>query len=390
MEARVSELRLIVARDRSGRGSIRPTPRPGDAWDEYAAALLKLNQARAFSELRNKFETGLKEIKNGVPPDLAREALAPYGDVFVHLKRGAASIPGSRPAPIAAAGSPAPVGLSLNFLVSLSLWEARRLRESGSHDEAAELLVDLLIFAGDLARAGSWTEYGRAKEIWSRALDELKDLLLTRRISPGELKTLGPILLELERTLPSQSALMQRVLLSIGEAMCRDGGYVVSPGSDVPDPSSAPDQTNWRYGFSRRLTCATAFLWLDSWIQRLSDVDQLPWRDVRSLQTEFVRDLKSFPNGVARRLGSFWGVAPDLGYGIRIALTRQRLLGMVSTGLLSGSFPELPDPFGEKLQAAKTEKGFRVWSVGSDGIDKGGVGEWQHRRDQNIVVEVGN
>ena len=52
--------------------------------------------------------------------------------------------------------------------------------------------------------------------------------------------------------------------------------------------------------------------------------------------------------------------------------------------VLHGGAAWLDDPFGGKLLS----DGAKVWSVGADGIDGGGVGAWNPASTGDIVLEL--
>jgi hypothetical protein len=54
----------------------------------------------------------------------------------------------------------------------------------------------------------------------------------------------------------------------------------------------------------------------------------------------------------------------------------------------NGDVLGLDDPFGGKLLVSKGESRLKIWSVGSDGVDDGGVGEWTPGKGKDIVLEV--
>jgi hypothetical protein len=249
----------------------------------------------------------------------------------------------------------------LGFLV---LWEAVRSEED-KPDEAAELLIDLMVFAGDLERGGTSSDQRLADKLWDFALDELVDLLATRRLSVEELNVLARTLPELERSLPSTAALLKRMVLSVEESFVRDGDHTVYvEGIGMYRPSGT-GQREWRYGYSGRLAAATAVLWLDEWVGRFSDIDRLTWGEVRQLQDQFARDTTSFRNDTARTLAPSFN--PEQARVRREIIARLRLLSMAVSILRTGSCPEMPDPFGTTMQKLETPDGIKLWSAGGAG-----------------------
>ena len=54
---------------------------------------------------------------------------------------------------------------------------------------------------------------------------------------------------------------------------------------------------------------------------------------------------------------------------------------------LTGNVPDLEDPFGDTLRHAPSEDRLRIWSLGRDGQDNGGEGEWIPIEPE-IVIEI--
>jgi hypothetical protein len=146
-------------------------------------------------------------------------------------------------------------------------------------------------------------------------------------------------------------------------------------------------QRIWRYGYSKRLLCASLFLWLDSWVIRMVDMDQLSWVQLEARRREFGGDLEDSPSSVATRRSLLFDPTSDSE--IRRVRSRMRLLSMAATGLRTGDPGVKKDPFGDAMHFARTEKSFKLWSVGYDGVDQNGSGDWEGGRDADMVLEVG-
>jgi hypothetical protein len=54
--------------------------------------------------------------------------------------------------------------------------------------------------------------------------------------------------------------------------------------------------------------------------------------------------------------------------------------------LATGEMPNLADPFGDKLLYNQEGGKPKIWSIGSDGTNQNGVGNWQGRPD--MVLEI--
>jgi hypothetical protein len=275
--------------------------------------------------------------------------------------------------------------LAANFMTSLALWESRRLRQAGHSDEASELLVDVMIFCGDRARGEGRREISGAARDWDRSQTELRDLLLTNTMSKAALAALQHNLQALDGTLYSYAAYLRRALPRIGEQILRDGAYHDSDEDGSQGVEPVPGQSSWKYGFSSRLTCSTAYLWIDSWVARLSDVDRLPWKTVVELRRECGEFVDSTRNPVAMKF--FMAFEPETVREKRTIEARHRLLLALTGYLLTGSVPELSDPYGDKLRSREMDGVLRIWSLAMDGEDQEGEGSWEEPYRKDLPIE---
>lgn len=389
MEQRVAALRSQVADSKETRGRVRAEADPGDSWEEYAAALAPLTDNKAFSRLRNQLDgyrripiPGIDEERGEelapLTADQTQQVLAPYSESLRHLRGGTRRVPGERPAQLRMTLD---FHLSATFLKALALWEARRLREVGRSDEASEWLLDILIFASDCTRGQGRGGHYLDGRYWDGSLSELRDLLLSKTLSAPAMTSLKQSLQSLNGTLYSHAAYLRRNLLTIGEQILRDGAY-----QEEFRYSPVSGQNSWRFGFSSRLTSTTAYLWADSWVGRLSEVDRLSWKDLQSMRAEFRAYVDSTRNPVAESLDDQF--SPESIRQKRVAQARIGLLSALAGYLQAGSVPGTADPFGDKLRHLEEEGTLRIWSLGTDGVDQGGVGDWDHPHIKDLVIEL--
>jgi len=67
--------------------------------------------------------------------------------------------------------------------------------------------------------------------------------------------------------------------------------------------------------------------------------------------------------------------------------TELRLLQAAARWRATGQALDLADPFGDKLLHDEKDGTFRVWSVGPDGVDDHGDGEWKSGSGKDIVLQ---
>jgi len=75
----------------------------------------------------------------------------------------------------------------------------------------------------------------------------------------------------------------------------------------------------------------------------------------------------------------------------REALARLRLIRAAAGFLNKGSLAEMEDPLGTHLLQSQNSAKTRIWSVGRDGKDDGGLGGWPSsyaQWDWDIVFEI--
>jgi hypothetical protein len=67
-------------------------------------------------------------------------------------------------------------------------------------------------------------------------------------------------------------------------------------------------------------------------------------------------------------------------------LAHLRLLRAATAVLATGEMPAIADPFGENLRFKREGNESKIWSIGSDGVDQNGTGNWEGRPD--VVIEL--
>jgi hypothetical protein len=63
------------------------------------------------------------------------------------------------------------------------------------------------------------------------------------------------------------------------------------------------------------------------------------------------------------------------------------MLRMAVHARATGKPLDLDDPFGAKLRTEEKDGKLRIWSIGPDGVDDGGAGEWK-TDVKDIVLEL--
>ena len=100
---------------------------------------------------------------------------------------------------------------------------------------------------------------------------------------------------------------------------------------------------------------------------------------------EMDREIQGLANPVARFMIPRLLLGHRAGRERRVQLT---LLRVAAHYRATGEILDLDDPFGAKLITSKTGDHLKVWSVGRDGVDDGGLGDWRHTSGRDIVLDV--
>lgn len=384
MEMRVAELRQEIEGLTPTRPALRGTAIQGNAWTEYAAA--------ANAESREDI-TGLNEILEGPNTDLrdADDLIRKYSPGAVHLRKGACCCEVRLPEL-----NLIDLNQSVNYpdlTFGILKLRARVLRRMGSTLAAAEILLDIAQVGLDIGRDRDGAGERAALEVQVFAYPELRDLLLSDRGTPEEFAEIGRQLELLDRAWIRHGPTYLNRSLAMGiKFLDNDLPHYALTGS-----LENPPLRDWRHLYSRRLMLVDAFEAWNRWHRRLSGCDALRQAEFEGLLQEVRAEAAGTSNALLRAIlaqpeGFFDGALLDFNRERRAQL---RLLRAVAHYRASGEVLALEDPFGGILRSRREGGTLRLWSVGADGKDDGGVGGWEPRPDgrklehvPDIVVEI--
>ena len=358
LEKRVPEL-IAEARGRDPRRPVlRGEAVPGNAWTDYgpvvagAKALPKFDlgefMARGPKADRAKVEAVVaanEALLDGVRAG-ARRAEGTYP---LHFEKGfAADIPGL---------------ISCHNLTNLAVCKARFLRETGKEAEARDLLLDALQFAGDLGRNTLLIAEMISLAQLGTLFEELKELPPDPEFARALAVLDGAFPAHADSML-NEHACMAAGLFGMGHAALADlgetGGMLVA----------------WRYGFSQRLMFVDAVEAHRDLLRRMAETSTLPWGELACARREIDASTEASKNPLVRIM------VPGLTSSERAGRERRAQLRLLRR--YHGEAGPLDDPFGAQLLS----DGAKVWSVGPDGVDDAGKGDWRPPKTGDIVLEL--
>jgi hypothetical protein len=221
----------------------------------------------------------------------------------------------------------------------------------------------------------------------SIAMDELRDLVSANRMTREAYQELERELALLDQGFPREAEGWAIEAIKAG-LFYQEKGSVEAVLDALGRSEGKP---TWRYAFSDRLVLIDAFQTDRFWHRRLSDAAGKPWREAREVLQEIAAEERISNNPVLRRGG---GLADLFVAGstsrnhFREFRAQLRLLRSAAAYRAAGDIPALEDPYGDKILSSSTGARLKIWSVGADGIDDGGTGEWYRWKGKDLVLEL--
>lgn len=347
------------AKDAS-RPVLRGQAEPGNAADDYKLAFAEMGKIKGMGELG-----GLVEKSPKADPELGRKALALSGPLLDHLRRGAGR-----------AGSRFPyeweqgMGMNVGGLIdcqraaNVAVLAARSRAEEGKPREAAALLLDACQMGRDMAGDGVMISEMIGSAVLYLGLREIRDLLVDGKFDAEAIADLEAGLAVLDGSFPRHARSLENESMSIGVGMCTEA-----------------DKSGWGV---TRLLHTNAYEGASRCLHRAARAQDLPWAEAQREFTAAEGEAKSSWNPLVRIM------APSLAGQSKVGRERLAHLRLVRTALrfrASGEVPAFADPFGTTLKSSRDGDLLRVWSVGKDGVDDGGLGGWK-ADGKDIVVDV--
>jgi hypothetical protein len=379
MQQSLQELRSMSDLRNGPRPVLRGTAVPGNAWEDYSPALTIMKSAPT-SVLRESVDRTPKADRAKL-----EAALATHGKALDGLRKGAMRADGIyRLKWEEGFSADIPGLLQSQNLTNLAVCRSRLLIEEGKSREAAELLLDTCQFAHDLGYNQMLISEMISLALYGIALEELRDLVLHGNLSGADLAEIARELEILDRSFPKNGDSMLNEAMLAGYHFLKADGSPRELYSGV-DGSLEWDYFVWRSLLPQRLIGADAFFTELDYMKRFAEADEQSWGTSQAVVLKSQAEMVKLKNPVSRVLLPGLTSSSQAG---RDRRTQLRLLRIAAQYRATGEILELEDPFGAKLLSSVYGGTLKVWSVGKDGVDDGGKGQWKPDRGPDIVLDV--
>lgn len=368
MEDSIARLRLEAQRRSTVRAVPGGTAVPGNAWDEYGKALTKVGALVDENQLTDFLDSG----KN---PQEVRQTLRDRADALELLHRGAHRSDGGYVYAWQLGRDLRMPGTleESRALALLAAAKARILVEQGQVHEAADVLVDTSMFGSDMGRNGGLASSFIGITVQDVAFKEARNLIDSGKLTRKEMVEFAERLEVLDRDFPKLGPAFVNSAMGLGIDMLR--------GSDSTTSILGPLGS----GLSARAVSADAFHEIEGFMRRAEKWDDLPFSIAHKEAIQITEELRSSPNPLTRQnVANIDYVMPPH----RESLAHLRLVRAAAIYRITGNVPELDDPLGDKLLHKADNGTVKIWSIGRNQKDDGGLGTWNDTTRQDILLEI--
>ena len=375
MTDRIDQLRLEASSRKLPRSALRGKLVEGNAWDEYNLAI---DDAGRWTDDQNgalfaRFVNGEK----GVDRAKVEKLVASHAGALEHLRRGAQRSDGQYPYQWQrGATMELPSLLASRRLANAAAAQARIWTEQGRTQDAADILLDASVFARDLATNGTLLSSLIGYALNSITFEELRHLILSGRLTQKQLSDLAQKLEVVDKDLPGLGTIFSNETMLFGTTL--------QAGIPTNELLTFLKRGELRAALSSRATLAEAFEIKESYVNRFLKLERMNYMAARQEENAIETDAVSSPNAFVRL--SMYSVSKSA-TAHREAVAHVRLLRAGASFLATGKMPTIPDPFGTNLLHKQEAGKTRIWSLGTDGSNQNGAGNWEGKPD--MVLEIG-
>lgn len=373
MEQDLAAMRGEIEKNAPLRSPRRGEQLQGNAWDDHTQALAAIPRS-----MRNQVFSVFNNNETLSPEDWGK-LLASGESAVDHLRRGLRRQPGGYPYVWEdGVTGKSPSLVDCHTLAMFAAILARRSLREGKPREAAERLTEICRFAQDLSTRAPWVHSMIARSMDDLAFFEIREVVKSKGLSRDDLEAIDRDLEQLAREWPDLE------VSAVVEVMMR--GYELLKPRSVRHPEWCVSVADaWRFGFSPRLVEVDAFEELRAIARELEGIGRRPWSEARDISRTLENRMLENRNPLVR--GVFLWKASSFETDRELRANLQLLRAAVRFRA-TGEAAALDDPFGRKLRMAGQGDRLKVWSVGPDGVDDGGVGDWRRSMGKDIVLEV--
>jgi len=353
--ARLAEVRSADAR----RPVLRGTAEKGNSWDDYEKAQAEVKNFGQVSRLGEIVDRNPK-----ADPEIAKAALAAHGAAIDHLRRGAGRESSRYPYEWEkGVNMPMPPLTAATQMANLAVLQARALVDDGKPRESAGVLLDVCQFGRDFGADGTLIAHMIGIAILANGFNEIRDDLTAGKFDRDALEDLDRGLEALDGSFPNWGQTL------INEALLFGGLLDESmAGSFGPQRMLMADAVERIHEAMLAASKADALSWSESQkeLQRIETTSKKAWNPISSIAAPSM--VRSSSIGRQRR-------------------AQLRTLRIAVHWAATGKLLDLDDPFGAKIRTEEKDGKLRTWSVGKDGADDGGAGDWKTGHG-DIVLEL--
>jgi hypothetical protein len=362
---RISALQKALNERPQSRPLLAGEPLQGNAWDSYSEVMNAALDPR--SEYVHHLEPYLRLFSQRAGKTIM-DLLESRQTELLALRQGARCVV-LGPLPRDLIRRTEPSGNSLLYIPLLAVCEARSHLEHKRLREAIEEALSVCQFARDMGAL----PFPKAAIFSARCFREvfvlMRDILVSKELSVEECSTLLAGLATLESGFPRDEDFMRAHCWSRAQRWISEPLEVV----DQSIPGMRP--VSWwekrRFLFSSRALAADAVDFSTKWAESFKGLDDASWKKTQALYDAYLEEARGSGNPIVADECQSLNTDP-----LRFPRTQLRMMKLAAQFRLSGRVEEAADPFGDKLRFEIRGSHLKVWSVGLDGKDDEGVGEW--------------
>ncbi len=387
MTRRIDALTAEAETRTQKRAVLHGAAAPGNAWDEYNIALGDsrpwgddvLPGGSIFIRYAMRWEMNEQE------KETARKLIAANAWRLDHLQLGAQRTDGQFPYRWRRGfGSDWPNMLRARMLANLACAQARILVEAGQGQKAADLLVDVAVFAQDLSTNAPMNSLRIGTAVYSTAFDELRRLLRERKFNSEEMENISRSLDTIDREFP-------KLNVALSNSIMGEGRFLIGASSTtwrerrswIVDLQGARE-LDWRFTIAPRSYVLDAFEQMDPYLQRIARLEDLPYAQAKAQADQISAENHKSSNHFFREEDP--NRVPRLLADQREPRALLRLVRAAIAVRMTGELPVIPDPFGTSLHSRRNANSITIWSLGRDGIDQNGKSDDTYQPD--MVIEA--